>query len=292
MITSVLPTYARAPVSFERGEGAYLYTSDGKRYLDFTSGVAVVSLGHANPRLVKALTAQAEKLWHCSNLFEIAGQKRVAQRLIDACFADTVFFCNSGAEAMECAIKMARKYHAATGHPERYALIACTGSFHGRTLATLAAAGNEKYLAGFGPAGSPASTMSPSAISTRCAPRSRPQTAGIIVEPVQGEGGLATADRRTISRACARSATSSACCWSSTKCRAAWAAPASCSPINGTRASSPTCSRPAKGLGGGFPVGACLATEERRGRHDRRHARLDLRRQSAGHGGRRRRARR
>ena len=192
MIPAILPTYARADINFERGEGAYLFTGDGRKYLDFGSGVAVTALGHAHPHLIEALTAQAQRLWHCSNLYRIEPQERAAARLVAASFADTVFFCNSGAEAMEGAIKVARKYHAETGHPERYRLIACTGSFHGRTLATLAAAGNEKYLRGFGP---PAPGFDHVPYGDLAAMRAAigSETAGILVEPVQGEGGLATA---------------------------------------------------------------------------------------------------
>ena len=192
MIPAVMPTYARSELTFDRGEGPYLYTTDGRRYLDFSSGVAVTSLGHAHPRLTAALAAQAQKLWHCSNLYQIAGQKRLAERLVELSFADTVFFCNSGAEAMEGAIKVARKYHAESGHSERHRLIACTGSFHGRTLATLAAAGAEKYLKGFGP---PAPGFDHVAYGNLNEMRAKVtnETAGVIVEPVQGEGGLAVA---------------------------------------------------------------------------------------------------
>jgi len=192
VIPAVMPTYARSELTFDRGEGPYLYATDGRRYLDFSSGVAVTSLGHAHPRLIAALTAQAQKLWHCSNLYQIAGQKRLAERLVKLSFADTVFFCNSGAEAMEGAIKVARKYHAESGHEERYRLIACTGSFHGRTLATLAAAGAEKYLKGFGP---PVPGFDHVAFGNLNEMRAKvsKETAGIIVEPVQGEGGLAVA---------------------------------------------------------------------------------------------------
>jgi len=192
VIPAVMPTYARSELTFDRGEGPYLYATDGRRYLDFSSGVAVTSLGHAHPRLVAALSAQAQQLWHCSNLYQIAGQKRLAERLVELSFADTVFFCNSGAEAMEGAIKVARKYHAESGHGERYRLIACTGSFHGRTLATLAAAGAEKYLKGFGP---PAPGFDHVAYGNLNEMRAKvtKETAGVIVEPVQGEGGLAVA---------------------------------------------------------------------------------------------------
>ncbi len=258
MIPAVLPTYARAELAFERGAGAYLYAGDGRKFLDFSSGVAVTALGHAHPHLVAALTAQAQKLWHCSNLYRIPGQQRLAERLTEISFADTAFFCNSGAEAMECAIKIARKYHAASGHPEKHRLICCTGSFHGRTLATLAAAGNEKYLAGFG---IPAPGFDHVAFGNLNEMRAAigPETAGIIVEPVQGEGGLATASQDYLEglRAVAdefgillvfdevqtgmgRTGRLFAHQW--------------------TRA-APDVMALAKGLGGGFPVGACLATE-------------------------------
>ena len=135
----LLPTYARVDLAFERGEGVWLVTSDGQRYLDFTSGVAVNALGHAHPHLVAAVSGQASKLWHVSNLYRIPEAERLAARLCEASFADTVFFCNSGAEAMECAIKMARKYQSASGRPERFRIVTFEGAFHGRTLATLAA---------------------------------------------------------------------------------------------------------------------------------------------------------
>ena len=147
----VMPTYARVDLAFERGEGAWLYTTSGERYLDFTSGVAVNALGHAHPKLVAALTEQAQKLWHVSNLYRIPGAERLAERLCAATFADVVFFSNSGTEAIECAIKPARKYQAVNGQPERFRIITFEGAFHGRTLATIAATGNKKYLEGFGP---------------------------------------------------------------------------------------------------------------------------------------------
>jgi acetylornithine/N-succinyldiaminopimelate aminotransferase len=149
--SALLPTFARLDLAFERGEGPWLYTASGERYLDFVSGIAVNVVGHAHPHLAAALKAQADKLWHTSNLFKIPEGERLASRLTSASFADTVFFTNSGAEALECAIKMARKYHAANGQPERYRLITFEGAFHGRTLATIAAGGQKKYLEGFGP---------------------------------------------------------------------------------------------------------------------------------------------
>ena len=258
MIPAVLPTYARADLSFERGEGAYLFTGSGRKYLDFTSGVAVTALGHCHPHLIARLTEQAQKLWHCSNLFQVAGQQKVAGRLIDHSFADSVFFCNSGAEAVEGAIKVARKYHAETGHPERYRIIACTGSFHGRTLATLAAAGNEKYLRGFGP---PAPGFDHVAFGNLNEMRAKvtTETAAILVEPVQGEGGLATAPEgylRGLRAICdefglmlvydevqsgmGRTGKLFAHEWEGVP---------------------PDVLAAAKALGGGFPVGACLVTE-------------------------------
>jgi acetylornithine/N-succinyldiaminopimelate aminotransferase len=186
---AVMPTYARQNVVFEKGEGAWLVSTNGDRYLDFASGVAVNALGHANPKLIAALTEQAGKLWHCSNLYRIAGQERLAERLCEATFADKVFFSNSGAEACEGAIKLARRYHFANGHPERWRIVTFKGAFHGRTIATIAAAGNEKYLEGFG---QPAPGFDLVAFGDLAAAEKAigPETAAIMVEPVQGEGGV------------------------------------------------------------------------------------------------------
>src|SRR5690348_4212174 len=148
---SVLPTYNRADVAFVRGEGAYLFAEDGKRYLDFGAGIAVNAFGHANPKLVAALSEQANRLWHTSNLYRVPGQETLSKKLVANTFADTVFFTNSGAEACECAFKMARRYHFVNGHPERYRIITFEGAFHGRTLAGIAAGGQAKHLEGFGP---------------------------------------------------------------------------------------------------------------------------------------------
>jgi acetylornithine/N-succinyldiaminopimelate aminotransferase len=258
VIPAVLPTYARADLSFERGEGAYLYTGSGRKYLDFTSGVAVTALGHCHPHLIARLTEQAQKLWHCSNLFQVAGQQKVAQRLIAHSFADTVFFCNSGAEAVEAAIKVARKYHAETGHPERYRIIACTGSFHGRTLATLAAAGNEKYLKGFGP---PAPGFDHVAFGNLNEMRAAitKETAGILVEPVQGEGGLATAPEgylRGLRAICDEFGLMLV--YDEVQCGMGRTGRLFAHEWEGV---PPDVLATAKALGGGFPVGACLATE-------------------------------
>lgn len=189
MVSHLLPTYTRADLAFERGEGAWLMSTTGERYLDFGSGVAVNVLGHAHPALVEALADQAHKVWHVSNLFRIPQAERLAERLCAASFADLVFFCNSGAEAMECAIKTARKYHAVSGHPERVDIITYEGAFHGRTLATLAAGGQKKYLEGFGPVAG-GFIQVPFADLEATKQAIGPTTAAILIEPIQGEGGV------------------------------------------------------------------------------------------------------
>ena len=188
----LLPVFARVDLGFERGEGAWLIATNGDRYLDFTSGVAVNALGHCHPHLVAALQEQATRLWHMSNLFKSPDGDKLAARLCEQSFADFVFFCNSGAEAMECAIKVARRYHAAKGHPERYRLVTFEGAFHGRTLGTLAATGSAKYLEGFGPALDGFDQV-PHGDLEAVKKAIGPQTAGILIEPVQGEGGVRSA---------------------------------------------------------------------------------------------------
>src|SRR6516164_2453217 len=187
----LLPTYARVDLAFERGEGAWLIATNGDRYLDFTSGVAVNALGHAHPHLVEAISRQAGKVWHVSNLYRIPESERLAERLCAASFADVVFFGNSGAEAMECAIKMARKYQSASGRPERYRIITFEGAFHGRTLATLAAGGQKKYLDGFGPV---VEGFDQVPLGDLAAVKGAigNQTAAIVIEPLMGEGGVRT----------------------------------------------------------------------------------------------------
>ena len=185
----LLPTYARVNLAFERGEGVWLIATSGDRYLDFTSGVAVNALGHSHPQLVAALTEQAHKVWHVSNLYEVPEAERVAERLCEASFAEVVFFCNSGAEAMECAIKMARKYQSANGAPERYRIVTFEGAFHGRTLATLAAGGQKKYLDGFGPVVEGFDQV-PFADIEATKRAITPETAAILIEPIMGEGGV------------------------------------------------------------------------------------------------------
>jgi len=253
----LLPVFARVDLAFERGEGVWLYGTDGERYLDFTSGVAVNALGHAHPHLVAALQTQAAKLWHMSNLFRSPDGEKLAARLCEASFADFVFFANSGAEAMEAAIKTTRKFHAAGGHPERYRIITFEGAFHGRTLATLAAGGQEKYLEGFGP---PVDGFDQVPLGDLEATRKAigPHTAGILIEAVQGEGGVRSAPLsffKALRELCdehglllvfdevqtgmGRTGELFAYQWTGV---------------------TPDVMALAKALGGGFPIGACLAT--------------------------------
>ncbi len=189
MTSSLLPTYARYPLAFKRGDGTWLETADGERYLDLGGGIAVASLGYSHPHLVAALSEQAAQLWHTSNLFQIPEAERLAQRLCAASFADYAFFANSGAEALEGAIKTARKYHAANGHPERFHTITFEGAFHGRTLATIAAGGNAKYIEGFGPKAPGFDKVAWGDVEAAKAAIG-PQTAAVLVEPIQGEGGI------------------------------------------------------------------------------------------------------
>jgi acetylornithine/N-succinyldiaminopimelate aminotransferase len=188
----LLPVFARVDLGFERGEGAWLIATNGERYLDFTSGVAVNALGHAHPHLVAALQEQATKLWHMSNLFKSPDGERLAARLCEQSFADFVFFCNSGAEAMEGEIKITRKYNADKGYPERYRIVTFEGAFHGRTLATLAATGSPKYLEGFGPPMDGFDQV-PHGELEAVKKAIGPHTAGILIEPIQGEGGVRSA---------------------------------------------------------------------------------------------------
>ena len=190
-MSALMPTYAPADLAFEKGEGVYLYTADGRRFLDFCAGIAVNGLGHAHPHLVDALKTQADKVWHVSNLYRIPGQEALAERLAAASFADRVFFCNSGAEALEASIKIARKYQKDNGNPQRYRVIGCENAFHGRTLATIAAAGQAKLLEGFGPA---VEGFDQVAYGNMNEMRNAitDETAAILAEPVQGEGGINT----------------------------------------------------------------------------------------------------
>ena len=259
MVSHLLPTYARADLAFERGEGAWLIATSGERYLDFGSGVAVNVLGHAHPVLVEALTDQAQKVWHVSNLFRIPDAERLAERLCAASFADQVFFCNSGAEAMECAIKTARKYHAVSGHPERVDIITFEGAFHGRTLATLAAGGQKKYLEGFGPVAG-GFTQVPFADLEATKRAIGPNTAAILIEPIQGEGGVRVVPPeflRQLRKLCDDNGLMLVFDEVQTGIGRT-------GELFGYMHSgiAPDIMALAKALGGGFPIGACLATAE------------------------------
>ncbi len=258
-MSAVLPTYARANLAFERGEGASLFTEDGERYLDFGAGVAVTALGHAHPHLVSAIQEQAAKLWHTSNLYQIPGQQKLADRLCSATFADKVFFCNSGAEALEGAIKMARKFHSHNGEPQRYRVITFEGAFHGRTLTTIAAGNQQKHIAGFGPKVEGFDQVAFGDLDALKAAIG-PETAAILIEPIQGEGGIrhagwaflralhAVADEHglllmldEVQTGMGRTGKLFAYQWTDIE---------------------PDIMAAAKGLGGGFPVGAILANDK------------------------------
>lgn len=257
--TPLYETYLRAPLRFERGEGVWLIAEDGSRYLDFAAGVAVNSLGHAHPHLVEGLKSQADKVWHLSNLYEVPGQETLGKRLTEATFADKVFFTNSGAEALECAIKTARRYHFAKGHPGKFHVITFEGAFHGRTLATIAAGGQEKYLEGFGPK-APGFYQVPFGDIAAVKNAITEETAAILIEPVQGEGGIRVVSNeflRELRALCdefglllildevqsgvGRTGKFFAYEWAGI---------------------TPDIMAVAKGIGGGFPLGACLATAE------------------------------
>jgi len=258
VISAVLPTYAPADIAFERGEGVYLFDTDGRRYLDFASGIGVDALGHAHPKLVRALHKQAEKLWHCANLYQIPGQIRLAERLVAASFADTVFFCNSGAEAVECGLKMVRRYHHANDAPERYRVLAFEGAFHGRTLAALAAGGQEKHLDGFGPAMDGFDHV-PFLNLNALRAAIKPTTAAILVEPVQGESGIRPIDADNLQRLRAIADEFGLLLFfDEVQCGMGRTGKLFAHEWAGI---TPDILATAKGLGGGFPVGACLANE-------------------------------
>ena len=189
MNSALVQNYARIDLTFDRGDGAYLFTRNGKKFLDFACGIGVTSLGHAHPQITKALQEQSEKVWHVSNLYNIEPQSRLAERLTSNSFADRAFFCNSGAEAVEAAIKMARIYFSASGQPEKYRIVTAKNAFHGRTLATIAAGGQEKHLDGFGPKVDGFDHIALNDL-TGVKAAIGPETAAILVEPLQGEGAF------------------------------------------------------------------------------------------------------
>lgn len=254
----IMGVYNRAPLAFERGEGARLFTTDGDAYLDCMAGIAVNALGHANPKLVQAVKDQAEKLWHVSNVFQIPGQEKLAKMLTDLTGLDEVFFTNSGAEAIECAIKTARKYHWAKGAPERIDIIGFDGSFHGRTLAAVNASGNAAYLEGFGPR-MPGFVQLPFGDMEALKAAVGPTTAAIIVEPVQGEGGaraLTEQQLQQMRQLCDETGTllildEIQCGLGRTGKLFAW---------EWAQDVKPDIVALAKALGGGFPIGACVTS--------------------------------
>ena len=259
MTSAIMPTYAPADIAFEHGEGVYLYSTDGKKYVDFGSGIAVSALGHSHPHLVAAIQEQAGKVMHYSNLYRIPGQETLAQRLVDNSFASSVFCTNSGAEAVECGLKIVRRYHDVNGNPDKYRVITCTGSFHGRTLATLSAAKNEKHMDGFTPMLDGFDQV-PFGNLNELRAAVTEETAAILVEPIQGEGGITYAEPEYFKRlrdtadefglllfldevqtGIGRTGKLFAHEWADIQ---------------------PDVVAAAKGLGGGFPVGACLANEK------------------------------
>lgn len=258
MIPPVLPTYARAPLSFVEGDGVWLIEASGERYLDLGAGIAVTALGHAHPALVKVLEDQARRLWHTSNLYRIPNQEALAERLVEHTFADTVFVTNSGTEAIECAIKMARKYFDHAGEPDRKRIIAFEGAFHGRSYGAISAAGSEKMVKGFEPV-LPGFDNLPFFDLDALRAAVSPETAAILIEPVQGEGGiraLTNEQMRGLRALCDETGTllilDEVQCGMGRTGRLfhhEWAG------------ITPDIMTIAKGIGGGFPLGACLATE-------------------------------
>jgi len=255
----LLPVFARADIAFERGDGCWLTSTGGERYLDFTSGVAVNALGHCHPHLVAALQDQATRLWHMSNLFKSPDGERLAARLCKESFADFAFFANSGAEAMECAIKITRKYHAAKGQGERYRIVTFEGAFHGRTLATLAATGSAKYLEGFGP---PMDGFDQVALGDLEAVKKAigPQTAGILIEPLQGEGGVRAAPH-AFYKALRQLCDDNGLLLIFDEVQTGMGRTGELFAYKRLGV-TPDVMPLAKALGGGFPIGACLATAD------------------------------
>jgi len=259
MIPAVMPTYSRAPMSFEQGEGSWLVDRDGTRYLDIGGGIAVTALGHAHPELTAVLAEQAGKLWHTSKLYNVPQQEALAEKLRDATFADTMFFTNSGNEAMECAIKMVRKYWYEKGQPERVKIITFTGSFHGRSIANISAAGSEKLTKGFGPLLDGFEVLE-AADHDALQAALDDTVAGVIVEPVQGEGGiipLPDACLKGLRDMC--DTTGALLVFDEIQCGVGRTGKLFAHEWAGV---TPDIMAVAKGIGNGFPLGACLATED------------------------------
>ena len=259
MIPSLLPTYNRAPLAFVRGEGSWLVAEDGSRYLDLGAGIAVNALGHANPALVAALTEQAGRVWHVSNVYRIPEQERLAEMLVEKTFADTVFFTNSGTEAAELAIKMARKYWHEKGQPERIEILTFEGAFHGRSTGAIAAAGSEKMVKGYGPL-MPGFVQVPFGDLGAVKAALTPDTAAIIVEPIQGEGGIRPASDaflRGLRALCDETGT--LLILDEVQCGMGRTGRLFAHEWAGI---TPDIMMVAKGIGGGFPLGAVLATEK------------------------------
>ena len=264
MFPALLPTYNRTDVAFVRGEGSYLFAEDGKRYLDFGAGIAVNAFGYANPALIKALTEQAGKLWHTSNLYRVPGQESLSQKLVASTFADTVFFTNSGTEAIELAIKMARRHHFVNGQPDRFHIVSFEGAFHGRTMAAINAGGNEKYLEGFGPrmAGFDQVPLTSDVARDLDALKKivGPHTAALIIEPLQGEGGVrpvAPEFLRALRKLC--DDTGMLLIFDEIQTGVGRTGKLFAYEWLGLE---PDIMTVAKGIGGGFPLGAVLATAE------------------------------
>jgi acetylornithine/N-succinyldiaminopimelate aminotransferase len=258
MIPSVLPTYSRAPLHFVKGEGSWLIEEDGRRFLDLGSGIAVAALGHSNPVVVNALTEQAQKLWHVSNLYEIPQQQALADKLVEATFADTVFFTNSGTESTELGVKMVRKYWYEKGQPDRVEIITFTGAFHGRSSAAIAAAPTEKMVKGFGPL-LPGFRQVPLGDMEALKAAVTDKTAAILIEPIQGEGGIHVipdADLKAMRQLC--DDTGTLLVFDEIQCGMGRTGRLFAHEWAGV---TPDIMLVAKGIGGGFPLGAVLATE-------------------------------
>ncbi len=259
MTSPLLQNYARAELTYEKGEGPWLFGRDGERYLDFGAGIAVNALGHAHPHLVQALTEQASKIWHTSNLVQIPEGERLAQRLVDNTFADVVFFSNSGAEANEAAMKMARRYHYVNGNPERFRIITFEGAFHGRTLGTIAAGGQAKYLEGFGPKAEGFDQV-PFGDLDALKAAIVPETAALMIEPIQGESGIRqvpVAFLRELRALCDEHGL--LLIFDEIQTGVGRTGKLFAYELTGV---TPDIMSVAKGIGGGFPMGACLATAE------------------------------